>query len=423
MSPFSVLSDFWGIIVYLGVCSALVAGCFCGDPYGYAEGDPRAGGFADAWAWFVSIKIPALAVWAVRACLPGRVSEVALRKAEDAKTYVCFKPNPLVQIFYLGVVFGGIYMFIAEAYPYIPNPRMHAWHKYTGYVAMASALVSFVVASTTPPGKITKKTVSIYDHFPYDDFLYVRRACKTCKTPKLARSKHCSICGYCVPKFDHHCPWINNCVGERNHKHFMAFLFANAFLLAYGTYASATILYMLVERNNLYGATFVNQITGNRVTASHAIVFRYMFANHGLLMCAFLLCTIMGVCVSAFFGYHVYLIVRGTTTNESYKWGLVSSYYKRRKKREKEAAAKAPVKGKRTEQGGDQNPKQGGGRYAPSKSSTPRPLEQRPDADFPALIPPNIYNRGIFANIMVVLRPPCEKRAAEAAAAASKKGH
>ena len=48
--------------------------------------------------------------------------------------------------------------------------------------------------------------------------------CPTCKIVKTPRSKHCNICDCCVERFDHHCPWINNCVGVKNHNYFLIFL-------------------------------------------------------------------------------------------------------------------------------------------------------------------------------------------------------
>ncbi|XP_018402787.1 PREDICTED: palmitoyltransferase ZDHHC7 isoform X2 [Cyphomyrmex costatus] len=48
--------------------------------------------------------------------------------------------------------------------------------------------------------------------------------CTRCETYRPPRAHHCRICKRCVRKMDHHCPWINNCVGERNQKYFIQFL-------------------------------------------------------------------------------------------------------------------------------------------------------------------------------------------------------
>lgn len=46
--------------------------------------------------------------------------------------------------------------------------------------------------------------------------IHLKRFCKTCLTLRTKKVSHCSRCDHCVTEFDHHCNYVNQCIGKRN---------------------------------------------------------------------------------------------------------------------------------------------------------------------------------------------------------------
>ncbi|EGR28545.1 hypothetical protein IMG5_173100 [Ichthyophthirius multifiliis] len=51
-----------------------------------------------------------------------------------------------------------------------------------------------------------------------------KQICYDCIIIKPLRSKHCDFCQKCVIVYDHHCPWVNNCIGAKNYFIFFIFI-------------------------------------------------------------------------------------------------------------------------------------------------------------------------------------------------------
>lgn len=71
------------------------------------------------------------------------------------------------------------------------------------------------------------------------------RLCHSCKTVKPLRASHCKICNRCVLAFDHHCPYVQNCVGYKNRPYF--FFFVLSFTILEGIVLKAA--YILLSKD------------------------------------------------------------------------------------------------------------------------------------------------------------------------------
>jgi hypothetical protein len=72
------------------------------------------------------------------------------------------------------------------------------------------------------------------------------KRCDKCYVVRTPRVHHCSVCKGCVMKMDHHCPWINNCVGQFNQKFFIQFCY---YCFIGCTQAAFITVYYLIYRH------------------------------------------------------------------------------------------------------------------------------------------------------------------------------
>lgn len=122
-----------------------------------------------------------------------------------------------------------------------------------------------------------------------------RRYCKKCQAVKPDRAHHCSTCNRCVLKMDHHCPWLATCVGMYNYKAFLLFL----------TYTSLFCwVCLLISGQWVWSSILDDERMDEGIMVVHTILLAVLSG-------------IIGLVLSGFTGWHIYLATRGQTTIES----------------------------------------------------------------------------------------------------------
>ncbi|KAF2203281.1 zf-DHHC-domain-containing protein [Delitschia confertaspora ATCC 74209] len=188
-------------------------------------------------------------------------------------------------------------------------PTSHCWTgkgtSALGFILYLLLNWSYTTAVFTDPGS-PLNTKNGYSHLPttegreYTSFTVKSstgdlRFCKKCQTKKPDRAHHCSTCKRCVLKMDHHCPWLATCVGLHNYKAFLLFLIYLTFFCWVCFATTATWVWKEMLSEGQYAESF-------------------MPVNYVLLA---VLSGIIGLVITGFTAWHLWLTSRGQTTIES----------------------------------------------------------------------------------------------------------
>ncbi|KAI5583575.1 hypothetical protein BDE02_06G023900 [Populus trichocarpa] len=120
--------------------------------------------------------------------------------------------------------------------------------------------------------------------------------CDTCLLYRPPRASHCSICNNCIQKFDHHCPWVGQCIGRRNYPYFIGFITSSTTLCIY-----------------VFAFSWFN------VLRQHGTLWSAM-SNDVLSVVLIAYCFIAFWFVGGLTLFHVYLISTNQTTYENFRY-------------------------------------------------------------------------------------------------------
>lgn len=76
--------------------------------------------------------------------------------------------------------------------------------------------------------------------------------CRECDCYVSSDCKHCYRCSVCITGFDHHCKYLNNCIGAKNYRFFIGLLLSLVSLCAFKIYSAVRICFGGIFKDEVY---------------------------------------------------------------------------------------------------------------------------------------------------------------------------
>ncbi|XP_072044554.1 palmitoyltransferase ZDHHC4-like [Amphiura filiformis] len=234
--------------------------------------------------------------------------------------HVLYTRNCYLQIVYLLLLLFITVTYTVSIQPHVEENDLPPAYSIGVYATLTINWILFLATSFSDPGEITEDNQQAYNEvYAFDGLMYVDgNLCRTCGFVKPARSKHCAFCDRCVHRFDHHCSWVNNCIGGSNVHLFLMLLITIALGSVYGTFVTAMVFVTMVRSRGIMEASYVGA-DGRLYPVTRLIAFQHMFMEYPGMVFLMTCLSLLSILVGGFAAYHMYLAITNQTTNERYK--------------------------------------------------------------------------------------------------------
>lgn len=122
-------------------------------------------------------------------------------------------------------------------------------------------------------------------------------------------SKHCRFCDKCVLRFDHHCKWLNNCVGAQNYPYFILSIVATLCFTSLQLALTITVAHALFQPANDLLKSSVSDTLVGRIGGTTTV--------KGVILSSVIVLIPIVVLVAHLAIFHAVLFNRGITTSQN----------------------------------------------------------------------------------------------------------